>query len=378
MATILRTNPERGAGFARIYLDVGTTPLPSMPEGCAFTLQRASDTLFLANSGWQESQTELTPDALTRQDATLELCVGPLVVDNLDILNTYRIHLRHTTLPPSVIHIETLDYSPLKGKAGLHVPQAAPAAAVAPAPPAEVPVEAAPEKAVAEEAMPEQENQASPLTMGTDAPLKSARPNPAIWIISILLLITAAGGGWYWYTQNTAKPVAQEVPQDAAPPATSLPAETPAAPKTEASPAAPPALSPMAQARQQLQAKSDGAQSMALAQQLQAKLSEAKDADPAAQNQHADAIFLLVEDAAQKGQGEAMIVLARYFDPVDKAPKGSIQSDPQQALHWYTKARDAGQSTAADSGISALRQWATTTATGDKAAQELLRSPSLK
>lgn len=375
MATILRTDSERGAGFARICLEVGTTPLPSLPEGCAFTLQRASDALFLAHSGWQESQTELTPDALIRHDTTLELCVGPLVVDNLDILNTYRIHLRHTTLPPSVIHIETLDYSPLKGKAGLHVPQADPAAA-APAPPAEVPVEAAPEKSVAEEAMPEQENQASPLTMGTDAPPKSTGPNPAIWSISILLLIAAAGGGWYWYQQKAATPVAQETQQQSAPTASSPPAETPAAPKADN--AAPPALSPMAQARQQLQANGDGAQSLALAQQLQAKLSAAKDAEPAAQNQHADAIFLLVEDAAQKGQGEAMIILARYFDPVDKAPKGSIQSDPQQALLWYTKARAAGQNAAADSGISALRQWATTAATGDKAAQELLRSPGLK
>lgn len=376
MATILRTDSERGPGYARICLDAGSSPLPSMPQGCAFTLQRASDALFLAHNGWQESQTELTPDALTRQDSVLELRVGPDVVDNLDILNTYRIHLRHTTLPPTVIQIESLDYSPLKGKEGLHI--AAPVAApvlppVVEAPPAQEPVleETVVEEPVAAKSL---EPSPPPLTMAIEEAHPAGKKN-TFWVLLLLLLVAGAGAaaGLYWYNQHLAKPVAQESP--ASPPA--LPPASPEAPKTAEAPAAP--LSPLAQARQHLQGSGDATKSLDLARQLQTGQSAESSADPAMQSQRADAVFLLLEDAAQKGQGEAMILLARYFDPVDKAPKGSIQSDPQQALQWYTAARAAGQASAADSGINGLRQWASTAAAaGDTSAQELLRRPELK
>lgn len=365
MATILRTDPERGPGFARLCLEAGATPLPSMPEGCAFTLQRASDALFLAHSGWQESQSELTPEALERQGPLLTLNLGPVVVDNLDILNTYRIHLRHTALPASVITIESLDYSPLKGKQGLHIHSpvaAAPALSPVAATPTEAVAEApAPEAPIVEAPQTPPEN-SPPLSMSAEEAPPPKNKSIALWIVALLILGLGAAAALYWYTQQADKPVAE------APASAPSPAPAP-------SPASPP-LSAMAQARQHLQAQGDPAQGLALAQQLQTQQSADSAADAATQSQRADAIFLLVEDAAQKGQGEAMILLARYFDPVDKAPKGSIHSDPQQAMHWYTLARAAGQSPAADSGINALRQWATTAAAaGDKAAQELLRTP---
>jgi TPR repeat protein len=71
----------------------------------------------------------------------------------------------------------------------------------------------------------------------------------------------------------------------------------------------------------------------------------------------ADGAFLLLEDAAQKGNPEAMLGLARFYDPADDAPRGSILPDPAQARDWYNKARDRGQAGAEDK-LKALRAWA--------------------
>ncbi|MEG2172611.1 MAG: sel1 repeat family protein [Desulfovibrionaceae bacterium] len=364
MPTILRSTPDRGAGFAVIHLDVGDASLPSMPQGCAFSLQRASDSLFLAEHDWQESHSEQIPDSIQRQGDVLELCVGPHVVDNMDVLNTYRIHLRHTCVPPSVIHVESLDYSPLKGKEGF----AMPGASAVPAPPVVVPEPEPEPEPDPEPAQPE----SLPLSMALPEP-PAKRTSALVWIALGLVLLLALGGAvYYWYSQQK---IATPQTESSAPPA--APEHPASAPATAAksAPATPPeALTPLAQARKQLQSHADAAQNLALARTLQA----AQPADAALAAQHADAVFLLVEDAAQKGSAEAMLLLGRYFDPVDNAPKGSIQSDPQQALQWYTQARTAGQTEAADKALTALRAWAKAAAAqGDKNAQKIVQTPAM-
>lgn len=379
MRTSLTTDPSRGAGYAIIRLnltdiaDLGSVNLPSMPEGYAFSLQRASDALFLAQSGWQESQSNQIPDSVDKNGSILELSVGPHVVDNLDVLDTYRIHLRHTSLPASVLSMESLDYSPLKGKEGLAMP-----ASAAPAAPPE------PEPAPLPEPEPETLPVPEPLTMASSPPESEKKPSLFSGplrgllrgLVIFVVLLAVAWGYYYWQQQqkNTTEPLADSAPatQNApAPEASPKPEASPApaaTPTPGATPAPEAALAPLAQARKQLQQQADPAQHLALVRSLQ----EQKNVDPAVAAQSADAIFLLVEDAAQKGSAEAMLLLARYFDPTDTGPKGSIQADPGQACHWYMQARAGGQQ-AADQSLTALRQWAEAAAAqGDAKAQEVL------
>jgi hypothetical protein len=85
----------------------------------------------------------------------------------------------------------------------------------------------------------------------------------------------------------------------------------------------------------------------------------------------ADGAFLLLEEAAQKDKPEAMLSLARFYDPTDTAPKGSILPDPEQARDWYAKAKNGGQG-AADDRLKALRAWAEANKDKDPQAQKLL------
>lgn len=61
-----------------------------------------------------------------------------------------------------------------------------------------------------------------------------------------------------------------------------------------------------------------------------------------ATEEDADAAFLLFEDAAEKGNAEAMYRLGQFYDPKNTLPKGSIQADQEQAEYWYKKANEAG------------------------------------
>ena len=64
--------------------------------------------------------------------------------------------------------------------------------------------------------------------------------------------------------------------------------------------------------------------------------------------QDADGAFLLVEDAAQKGSPEAMMLLGRIYDPSASVSRGTVQPDAAQALIWYGRAASAGVPGAAE------------------------------
>ena len=118
-----------------------------------------------------------------------------------------------------------------------------------------------------------------------------------------------------------------------------------------------PALS---QARTHLAGPADPAKSVELAKLLRSE----KDS--------ADAVFLLMEDAAGKGNAEAMLATGEFYDPAATIDAGSIQKDPLQALDWYTKAKTAGNAEA-DAKIAALKAWAEAEAPkGTAGAKEVL------
>ena len=76
---------------------------------------------------------------------------------------------------------------------------------------------------------------------------------------------------------------------------------------------------------------------------------------PKAGNDESDAAFLLLEDAAQKGNAEAMFLVGQFYDPQSKLPRGSIPADMSQAKHWYDNARSKGYAEA-DKALAALRR----------------------
>jgi hypothetical protein len=56
-----------------------------------------------------------------------------------------------------------------------------------------------------------------------------------------------------------------------------------------------------------------------------------------------DAAFLLLEYAADEGNPEAALAVARYYDPVFDGPSGTIRKNPETAYEWYQVALAGGQ-----------------------------------
>ena len=85
-----------------------------------------------------------------------------------------------------------------------------------------------------------------------------------------------------------------------------------------------------------------------------------------------DAAFLLLEFAADSGNAEAALAVARYYDPTDKAPSGTIRKNPETAYGWYTEALAGGQESA-KTRRAQLRSWVEEQANqGSYEARELL------
>ena len=71
--------------------------------------------------------------------------------------------------------------------------------------------------------------------------------------------------------------------------------------------------------------------------------------------ERADAAFLLLEYAADSGNAAASELVARYYDPTDETPSGTIRKNPEIAYEWHKKASDGGQNTQIQ--LNRLHQW---------------------
>lgn len=90
--------------------------------------------------------------------------------------------------------------------------------------------------------------------------------------------------------------------------------------------------------------------------------------------ERADAAFLLLEYAADSGIAEAALAVARYYDPTDKSPSGTIRKNPETAYNWYTDALAGGQQDAGPQ-LAQLRSWVEEQADqGSYEARELLNT----
>ena len=157
------------------------------------------------------------------------------------------------------------------------------------------------------------------------------------------LLIVVAGAFFVWKSlqKEPVAPVKKEEPAKL-PRMANLP---PKEPEPEpVAPSYPPDAPLLEQAREALRNGIDAAGAVALAKSLPD------------QPERADAVFLLLEYAADAGHAEAALEVARYFDPTDTGDSGSIIKDPAAAYDWYRVAQDGGVAQA-QNHLSQLRRW---------------------
>lgn len=289
--------------------------LGAAPGEASFMLKRASDRKCLADSGWQEAEVYIKPERADMREDGLYLYIGPQVVDNLDMQESYRFYLTWPGASPlsAGLKVEGLIYSPLSGGAG--IAQAEKAALKGPLTP--------PGK-TEEKSAPEPQDQPAPQTTASagreerpSAPQAQSNKKQAIMWAVIIALFLALGGGIYYLVNK------DSFEKESA------------------------ALPPLEEAYKYLSGdKITAEESYNLAERLWKETSD----------NARDAAFLLYEDAANKGMGAAMLMLGRYYDPVEDTPHGSIIKDAEQAFAWYEKALNAGE-TDAKNKIDTLRKW---------------------
>ncbi len=389
-------DPHKGPGNGIIIV----TPL-QCTAAPTFALVNASDKRCLTPEGWQTGEVFLEPVAWDCENDMLRLAVGPEVVDNLDSLDMYKLHVKDATGVVTTYNLAVDDIIQSSMAGGHGVGMAAPvAAAVVAAPVVEEPqVEPEPEPA------PVPEPEPAPLPEVDMADNTPAKKSPLPLILGILLLCALLGGALWWYftqykdttdtepttTEETEKDTGkddadkekkEEAPSDQnkaendkpendkseeAKQEDNKPEEAKPEGNTGTDNSAPATnLSPMDSARELLR-KNDAAQkSYDLAQNLKPQAEK----DAKAQ----DAVFLLLEDAAQKGLSGAMTELGNFYDPSSTGAKGSISPDANEAYTWYTKAQESGDANVTAS-LERLQKWAEEEAKkGNAAAKDLLNS----
>ena len=342
MKALYRNNSTLGPGHGFIAID-DLSPLPNL-EGLRFSLKRGSDQSNLGPGGWQGAESPLEPDSVTLTDSGIALAVSMAVVDNLDPRESYRITLvtADGMNPVGRLEVPEVAYS-LQGAEQETLAGAPPAPAVPePLPQPEPLPEPEPEPEPLPEPEPEAEPEPGPEPDMTipDAPPTKKGLSPLVIVLILVLLAIAAAIGWKLYSDSAeaTSPAAGEPASNGkpAPPANDSKAETKSA---------------LARARELLASGADADKSLALAKELHGQ------PDDADGGSGADAAFLLAEDAAEKGNAEAMLLTGGFYDPADASPSGSIIKDPAQALAWYKKAKNAGLA-GADERLAALREWA--------------------
>ena len=177
-------------------------------------------------------------------------------------------------------------------------------------------------------------------------------------IVGLVVIVVAGYLVWDLFQVDEVKPKA--VPKAELPRMANLP------PKKEAIPLPPPpSYTPDApaleKARQALRNGISPEDALAMAKSLPES------------PERADAAFLLLEFAADSGNAEGALAVARYYDPTDTEPSGTIRKNPESAYDWYTVALAGGQENAT-TRLAQLRTWVEEQATqGSFEARELLK-----
>ncbi|MDD4700858.1 MAG: sel1 repeat family protein [Desulfovibrio sp.] len=355
MRATIAVDPSRGPGYGIIEIE-GVGAISST----SFVLQRGSDGKSLSSAGWQESETTVTPNDWAATDSGIRLNVGPEVVDELDSLDAYRI-----SLPGSgacAMSVGKLIYSNISGGQGMGMGYRAPEApATRPDPePDPMPVEEPPLPEPEPEPTPEQTE--PPLQMTNASETSGNGSGKLMALIAVLVLLVGGGLALWWFVLRTPEtPPLPPTPGQTSPPAAS--ATSPA----QGSSAKPSEKSPLLTAREQLRGEALPDVSLAMAKPMRTA-----EASP----EECDAAFLLLEDAAQKGNAEAMLLVGQYYDPTATLPRGSLPIDMTQAKRWYDEALQKGADKAqTQSSLDKLKDYAKAEeAKGNAEARALLQT----
>ncbi len=340
-----------------------------------FAVQRAGDRKFLGVTGWQDTEEHLSPILENVDGDALIMEVGPQVLDRLDPLENYRVILYGLGAPQAtLLELGPLTYSGVGasgavGNADFSKKEAAPKPE-----PVKAPEPVAPPPPPVAEPAPVPEN----LQM---AATPAKKTSPILLALVVLVLLALAGAaGWWFFLRDTgvqSPPAVEETAKDpagtesdpatdpatdpAAPPAddtasqggqgaanpenpdpSQAPAPESADPAATAAPAEPAAPTIVKRSAKTIVtefmvSKGPTKDALAMANALMANPEVSDPDSPEAQ----DSRFILIEYAAEGGEGEAMYNLAQIYDP--KLPAyGTIIKDETQATFWYNKAKAAG------------------------------------
>jgi hypothetical protein len=374
-------DPYRGPGYARLLIGgIDVTAGAATPR-CV--IKRSSDGKTLGRGGWDQAEHDMPCRGMQPLDDGIALSVGPEVVDNLDELEGYRLLLRCADGGESVcsLRLAGITYSPQAGVSGVaEIPEAPPRQARVDA------VEAGEESGKAgavsagqaddddiitlDDVVPRGEPEEAPPYEGIpplSAPPAGGRNRTPV-IAALALLLVVVGGMLVLKMQSGAtengKPsVRLPLTDRAAAGPEAGEGRAPDAPAPDRSDGAGriAATSPLSRARGQLAGRADPNASLELYRRLRTE------------ENGADAAFLLVEDAAQKGLPEAMLLVAGYYDPLVGGDNGSVGKDAEEAFTWYAKAEQAGIAEAATRLAALKERLAAEAAGGNREAERLLK-----
>lgn len=400
MKASFENDPVRGPGYGFIRLSELDIP----ETAPLFSLRRSGDQLCMAVSDWQEAEERLKPDSFHFENGALLLSVSPLVVDRLDPLQIYRLTLfGGAESQRCSLELHHVCYSPL-----------APGCSVAEVPPAPVvpTAQVAPVTPEAPAPLPEPKTPEAPLDMSAAESSGQRNASFGPWlIVAGLLVCLAIGGGVWWYMDSrraTQTELLEKAEQD------KVTAEKDAAEKaaTEKSAMEKAEVEKAAADKQAVEklaqekvatAEKEAAEKAATEKETAEKLAQAETekvaarsakeqvrdflrgsgtpADalalskqlPTASVDDQDALFLLMEAAADGGNAEAMLTVARFYNPADASPSGTIIKDAEQAFIWFGKAKATPETSAeAAKGLASLREWLQARVATDPAAKTLL------
>ncbi len=312
--------PQPAPGHAILRV----TELDAAPDGLTLAIQRQQGPdSHLAEEGWRRTEAWLVPDQVVRIRGVLDFHVGPAICDRLAGIATVRLRVKEpdvgvvaTTVVawPNMLTSGAVDSSKKTEEENpFRMRRPRPAPMAAPPPPFE------PEPAPPQRPMPELRAAREPLA-------ESRRSGAAGWLIAALVLIVAAGAGYYAYITyfegNSPPQVASTAPQPA-----SMPAPPPTAAPTP--PAEPPKKSIRDSVAEYLATK-PGPEALMAKGNAYAKAGEMAGA------------FLVWRRAAEEGNPQAELEIAQFYDPLSPQPKSGFTPDAARAADWYERAALAG------------------------------------
>ena len=409
MIVTIENNPQKGPGHARISLRLRSgEPFPALSASPQFIIESPGREEFLGNGQWTQSEARLTPDSYFYENGAIVLEVGPQVVDSLEALENYRFHLLMPQGEKSgALVCRNIISSPMQsGQTEFGSFEAKRPENKTEEPPArENKQEPSPEPEI--QLPPQTEHPHIPAPDYTlpdfskldDAPLHlphqpehgsrleqlagekgsgSGGGKIAALLLVLVLLAAIGAGAWFFLSSPPLSGGNATLEEGAAQPesawsnatGTNASAEqasgganqtgtgedgSSARPEDSSSPETPPKVPPK---------NSADLESLHMAHGILRDNPDENDLRRAIgmmqqDDANADAIFLLREELAERGDSESMFLLAQFYDPSVAMPRGSIEPDPEQAIHWYKRAQAAGWQSSApalDSPKSWLRQ----------------------